>query len=231
MPHSSVEHPPRLQVHQSFCDPTSGHCDHGQQGSAKSSRHNFTERQPGRNDSRSAVRTLLKAGTIFEESPIAPDKLTRQLALHAEDGDIAHDARMKITKGMFRGIEDRSVEVARQLAITFQRFVTGQPSFGYAGVPGSACSRMFSESRAPEARSNFTLAALLVATGHNRWGVMEVFASMIESIRDDADAQRHWVIPHKHTRALNHVESYGTRPGLHAVLRRLFPAQSVSDSA
>lgn len=179
-----------------------------------------------------SIEAVLEALKDPSQTANAVDKLTRQLAQHAEDGDIVHDALMKIPKGVFRDIEDRSVELARQLAITFQRYVTGQSwSFGYTDLLGSACSRMFSESRDPEARSNFTLAALLVATSHNRWGVMEVFASMIESIRDDADAQQHWAVLHTHTGDLNHVESYVTKPRLHAVLRRLFPAQSVSGEA
>lgn len=180
-------------------------------------------------DSIEAVLENLKDPTQTES---ATDALTRQLAQHAEDGDIVHDALMKIPKGVFRGIEDRSVELARQLASTFQRYVTEQSwSFGYTDVLGSACWRMFSESSDPEARSSFSLAALLVGTAHNRWDVMKIFASMIESIRKDADAQQHWAVLHTHSDALSHVESYVTKTKLHTALRKLFPAQPISAGA
>lgn len=137
-----------------------------------------------------SIEFVLEALKDPNQAAGATDTLTRQLAQHADDGDVVHDVLMKIQKGVFRNIEERSPQLARQLASTFETYVTGQPwSFGYTDDLGAACFRMFSESRDPEARSNFSLAALLVGTGHNRWGVMETFASMIESIRDEADAQ------------------------------------------
>lgn len=58
MPRNSVKHSLSLPLNPLFGGPTSRHDDQQQQGSAKSRTQHFADRQPRRNDWRSAVRTL-----------------------------------------------------------------------------------------------------------------------------------------------------------------------------
>ena len=170
---------------------------------------------------------LLEALKVPDNYVMSLGKLVKLLTIHADDGDIVHDALVKLTPSAFSDIERSSPELARHLAATFSEFIADQSwGFSYTDTLSNVCFRLFTESSDPTTRANLTRAVMLVGINHNRWAVMERFGVMLNSIKEDADAQQHWAVLHTFPSELDSLTAYVNRNRLHPILRALYPISS-----
>ena len=95
-------------------------------------------------DSLEALLEKLKNNVDYQTSLI---EFIKVMSNYANDGDVVHDSLMKLPPGTFGHIEVASAQLAEQLSLTFENFVTSQ-SWGFSNTDsiGYACRNLFNES-------------------------------------------------------------------------------------
>jgi hypothetical protein len=139
---------------------------------------------------------------------------------------------MKMPDYAFGLLAKRELTLARRLVRTFSEFVRSQGwSFSYTDDIAAVARNLFRVSHDSEIRSQLLLAVLVVGVDHNRWGVMETFAALLQEARSDAEAQAFWDALHSQTRELDRVRDYVSVTKIHPTIRRLFASATTKGAA
>jgi hypothetical protein len=170
-----------------------------------------------------SIETIVEELQTRNALPENVARFAKAIANYSSEGDVVHDALMKMPDYAFSLLVKQDRILARRLAITFSDFVVSQSwDFPYTDMIAAVARSLFRATRDRQIRSQFLVAVLLVGTRHNRHFVMQTFAALLQECRSNAEAQGFWDVLHNFKSELQTVRTYVSIFKLNPILGRLF---------
>lgn len=160
--------------------------------------------------------------TTTPESPKI-QQLRDALGVSIDDGEVIHEALMKMASEVFAILVAQDPELMRRLVETFVKYQRMHSwGFSYTDSIGLVVQTHFLAIGDAIVRARLLRAILIVGTNHNRWEVMERFGQLLETIETNEEAMQVWTEIQPEEVALSRVSGYVNKAKIRPILVPLF---------
>jgi len=151
-------------------------------------------------------------------------KLSVLLENAKDEPDVIHSAMMRLPAELFARVADRSRSLGRQLVQIFCEYLRSQAwPFSHTDTIAGVCAGLYRELSDPEMHAELFKAVLIVGHSHNRWYVMSVAASLLESAHEAGDIAMLARVIKENSSESEALSGYVNRAKLHPAIRTLIP--------
>lgn len=110
------------------------------------------------------------------------------LARHSDETDLLHDTLIALPSEALEAFNSHDPEHTNRLVAQFVDHATKQNwPFSYTDKIGDFCERAYKVVTDPETRAELVICAIVVGIDHNRWHVLEIAETLINSSRTPAE--------------------------------------------
>lgn len=134
------------------------------------------------------LRTQLASSSQIEMEQAS--RLLRLMIKYESDNDLLHETFMQLSGNAIDAMYQADVHTLIRLVKRFVEFICSQGwPFSYTDKIGGQCRNIFYATDDYDIRAEMIFCTIEVGVSHNRWHVMKVSAELLQSVKDQDEAQ------------------------------------------